>query len=728
MNFSKHYLAFLLLVLQAVGVYAAQQKDNLDFVNMMIGSDGDKRASYGGTWPGIGTPFAMTQCVPQTQRNEISVAVYRYRTQEITGFQGSHQPAIWMADYGFMTLMPQTGALKITREERAARLDHAKEVATPYYYKVSYPSQGGDITTEMTAKSKSSAFRIYYPKNEMGILFFEAGRELKGGSIEIDVERQEVRLVNRQQMNAEPTLYAGISPEAPNFGGYYVLRFSQKFTAHGTWRDGKATAGKTSEEGSSCGGYLEFAKSGKPLEVRIGSSFISYDQARANLDEEMPQKQNFLTLKAAARKAWADKMNMAELEGATDEEKTIFYTAFMRTLQYPREFSEQGRYYSAFDGKIHEGEQYNDYSLWDTFRAEHPWLQLVAGERVDGMVQGLLNMYKEGGWLPKWPNPNYSAIMIGSHADCVIADAYVNGFRGYDVNLAYEAVRKDAFEAPDDDLMHMWADRAYWHGGYESRGGMTNYLNRGFVASDRTKEAVSRTLEFALNDYCVLQMAKDLRPADVAQLEKQTKNYKNIYYPETGFFRAKKEGGVWDGEEEGFTEGARWTYQFCVMQDVPGLVELMGGKDEFIKKLDDNFDGGHYKHTNEPGHHYAYLYDYVGRHDLAQKRLPGIIKDNYHTGVDGLSGNDDCGQMSAWYLYSAMGFYPVCSASGEYALGIPAFKRLTLHMSNGNTLTIRAKGLGEKATLTHVTLNGKRLDSPFIRVADVFKGGELVFE
>lgn len=722
-------------------VNPCQAQSNVDYVNMMIGSDGPQKSSYGGTWPGIGAPFAMTQWCAQTQQNALATTVYRACNNTISGFQATHQPAIWMADYGFITVMPQAGELRIDAKKRAVKLERKLEVATPYYYKVSYPGYsngvsqatsnhaGKDlITTEMTATSRAAIFRISYPTQEKAFFMIEAGRELEGGGIEIIPSKNEIRVYNLQQMNAEMVLHAGISLVAPNFKGCYVLKFSKPFAEYGTWKDGKTAPGKCTDKGSHVGGYVTFAKGTKLVEVRAGSSFIDFDQAADNLNKEVPMKLSFDKVKYRVKAQWNEKLNSLHVEGATDEQKTILYTAFMRTLQFPREFSEYGRYYSAFDGKIHEGISYNDYSLWDTFRAEHPWLQLVAGERVDGMVQALVNMYEEGGWLPKWPNPNYSAIMIGSHADAVIADAYVNGFRGYDVQKAWEAVRKDAFVAPDDDMYHMWADRALWHGGYESRGGLTNYLKRGWVASDRTKEAVSRTLEFCLDDYCIAQMAKELgHTADYDTLMAHAQNYRHLYNPATSFFQARKEDGKWDTDEEGFTEGAKWTYQFCVMQDVKGMIDLMGGNEKFVKLLDANFDGGHYKHVNEPGHHYVYLYDYAGRHDLAQKRIPGILRDNYHTGVDGLSGNDDCGQMSAWYIFSAMGFYPVTPASGIYALGIPAFKSLMLNLSNGKTLKVIAEGLDEHDTLTHVTFNGKVLDEPFIKVKDIMNGGTLVF-
>ena len=345
------------------------------------------------------------------------------------------------------------------------------------------------------------------------------------------------------------------------------------------------------------------------------------------------------------------------------------------------------------------------------------------------MMQALVQMYKEGGWLPKWPNPSYTNIMIGTHADAVIADAFVNGFRDFDVKTAYEAVRKDATTPPNDDLKHRWGDRDHWKwGGFEGRGGLTHYIEKGYVSCDFTNESASRTLEFALDDYCAAQMAKLLgKKSDYERFIKQSKNYKNIFNPETKFFHAKKsDGSFHENWGEGFTETSNWNYRFCVMQDVEGLVELMGGRENFVKALDDVFDGGHYAHDNEPSHHYAYLYNYAGRHDKTRLRVSQIRDAHYKNKPDGLSGNDDCGQMSAWYLFSCLGFYPVTPASGIYALGVPKFKSVKIKLSAKKTLEISLTETQDSPK--NVYLNGKKLNSPFIKVKDVLNGGKLVFE
>ena len=721
MKITKLLCGIAISVLSINSIYGQQP---IEYVNMRIGTDGAHRTEYGGTIPAVTTPFGMTQWCPVTRINGISRTMYHNRDSVLLGFMATHQPAVWMGDYGYMTLMPQCGQLKLKPSERQVRLDHAKETLTPYYYKVSTSRAGKEqeITTELTASSHSSFFRITYPRHEKAYLYLEAGRGKKGGGIEIFPEKREIHIYNEDRHDAH------LGPETSNFRGYYVLKFSTDFAEYGTWKDSLTMVGKKKEAGTSTGGYIAFPAQTQIVNVRIGSSFIDFAQAEKNLLKEIPEKTSFSRLMKKVKASWNHSLSKIRLKGATEDDLTIFYTAFFHTLQFPREFSEYGKYYSPFDGKIHEGVSYNAYSLWDTFRAEHPWLQLVAPERVNDMIASLVQMYEEGGWIPKWPNPTYTNIMIGTHADAVIADAYINGFRSYDVEKAYQAIRKNAYTPPLYDENSKWGDRALWNGQYEARGGLTHYLRKGYVASDRTYESVARTLEFALDDYCIAQMSKELGYMDdYDDLMKRSRNYKHLYNPELGFFQARKENGSWDQAHIGFTEGANWTYRFCVMQDIPGMIHLMGGETAFVNLLDQNFDEKHYRHDNEPGHHYAYLYNYCNRLDKTQMRIPDILKTNYKNSPDGLSGNDDCGQMSAWYLFSALGFYPVTPASGVYALGIPHFEEISFQLSNKRLLRIRAKELHSKSILTNIYLNGERLTSPFVKIKDIMQGGILEF-
>lgn len=708
----------LLLLVQVVSVGA---QSVLEHVNMFIGSTGKHSTEYGGTMPAVSEPFGMTQWCAATRVNGISRTSYHYDDNKLIGFIATHQPAVWMGDYGFFTMMPQVDEIQIDPEKRSVRLDHSQETATPYYYKVDYTdAKGNEIGTEFTATSRCAFFKITYPTDGKALLFLEAAREKDGGGIQILPDRQEIRIYNSERHDSH------LGPRLYNLKGCYVLKFSKPFVGYGTWNDHDIQEANTMEAGAHVGGYIEFGPNTEVVEVRIGSSFISYEQAEFNLGEELPDRLTFDQVRDKVKAVWEDNLTKIAIKDASDEDLDIFYTAFFRTMQYPREFSEYGRYYSPFDDRVHDGVSYNAYSLWDTFRAQHPWLQLTQPRRVNDIIAALVQMYQEGGWLPKWPNPTYTNIMIGTHADAVIADAFVNGFRGYDVEKAYEAVRKDAFSAPSSDFR--WGDRHYWNGSYEARGGLNEYLQLGYVASDKTNESVSRTLEFALDDYCIAQMAKELQhDDDYKVLMKHSRNYLNLFNYQTGFFQARKSDGSWGGPEEGFTEGGKWTYRFCVMQNVPDLINLMGGKEAFCAELDRNFDEGHYRHDNEPGHHFAYLYNYCDRLDKVQERIPVIMKQHYQNRPDGLSGNDDCGQMSAWYLFSALGFYPVTPASGEYALGIPHFKEIVVRLDQGKTLKIKAPQLNDGEPLTCVRMNGKLLEKPFVSVKEIMQGGVLEF-
>lgn len=700
-----------------------QIKKPIDYVNMMIGTTGKHKTEYGGTTPAVSSPFGMTQWCPTTRINGISKTMYHYNDTSLIGFMATHQPAIWMGDYGFFTLMPQQNKLKIPLQERKVKLNRNEEIATPYYYKIKYSDESKkEITTELTATSRCSFFHIQYSPDAKPILFIEAGREKEGGYVEIIPESHEIRLYNKEMQDAH------LGPKLYNFKGFYVLKFSQAFTKYGTWINDTISPQKYQAEGASVGAYVEFPIGMKHLNIRIGSSFISYEQAEKNLQNEIPSNKSFTEIAECVKNEWNKNLSKIQIQEASEDDLSIFYTAFFRTLQYPREFSEYGKYYSPFDDKIHQGISYNAYSLWDTFRAQHPWLLITSPERVNDMITALIQMYQEGGWIPKWPNPSYTNIMIGTHGDAVIADAFINGYRGYDIQTAYQAIRKNAFTAPKKDSHYRWGDRDYWNGNYEARGGLSSYIKKGYVASDKTNESVARTLEFALDDYCIAQMAKELGyQEDYNILMKRAKNYTNLYNHQTGFFQARKLDGNWDNSSIGFTEGANWTYRFCVMQDIPGMIKLMGGENSFIARLDSTFDFGHYRHDNEPCHHYAYLYNACNHLEKTQKRIPQIIEANYKNKPDGLSGNDDCGQMSAWYLFSTLGFYPITPTSGEYAIGIPHFKHIQIELPKKKKLIIKASGLKQHPLLPNVRFNEKYLNKPYLSINQIMQGGILEF-
>jgi len=724
--------------------------DPADQVNPIIGTTGPAgTANYGGVCPWVTSPHGMTDWTPMTQENGISRLPYRDEQKTLIGFMGSHQPTVWMGDYGFLTLMPETGARTVRKQERGLEIVPGSQISRPYLYSVQLEntndSHSAKIGVTMTATARCALFQFTYPRSEASHLFVEMSR-LKGyeGWVKVSTDRGEIVGYNSGRHN----LWSGrhMGPELKNFKGWFVIQFEKPFDSSATWEE-LATIGtndpaakveiydgKDELTGEHVGAFATFATKPKEIvKVRIGSSFISEEQARENLRKEIPDW-NFDRLASRNKQEWNRSLSRIEIEGGTPGERTIFYTAMYHSLLFPRTFSEYGRYYSAFDEKIHNGISYNDYSMWDTFRALHPLLTLIDPEDVGPMIQSMVQMYEESGWIPKWPNPTESNIMICTPADAIIADAFVKGFHDFDVNTAYAAIYKDAMTPPDGDEHKRWQDRAEWTSN-EAREGLTYYKTLGYIPADKTAESVSCTLEDAFEDFCVAQVAQGLgKTNDYDFFMKRSRNYRKVFNPATGFMQARlASGSFFDGDPEkyhAFTEGSPWTYLFCVMQDVPGLIQMMG-RDNFIAKLDENFSGGHYAYDNEPENHYPYLYDWVSEPDKTQQILTDVVRNNYRNTPDGIAGNDDCGQMSAWYIFTVLGFYPAAPASGEYAVGRPFFSKAVLHLTfpRKNTFTVVAHNLSpENNYVKSVKLDDHSLATPFIKYSDLFDHQTLEFE
>ena len=742
------YRTIIVPLLFVSSVLYAASPDLADKVNPIIGTTGPVGVvNYGGVCPWVVTPHGMTFWTPMTQENRISRLPYRNEQRTLIGFMGSHQPTVWMGDYGFLTLMPETGARAITPGERGLAMVPGTEISKPFHYSLrlentNNPAQG-QIGADMTASARCAMFKFTYPDAAASHLFVEMSRE-RGyeGSVNISADRREITGYNTGRHNIWQGRHMG--PELTNFHGWFVIEFEKPFDSCATWESttpvGKGqppgTAihdGSTDIKGARVGAFATFAtKNDQVVKVRIGSSFISLDQARENLRREIPDW-DFDKLANRTKQQWNDMLERVEIEGGTPDEQTIFYSAMYHSLLYPRTFSEYGRYYSPFDEKIHKGVSYNDYSMWDTFRALHPLLTLIDPEEVSPMIQSMVQMYEESGWIPKWPNPTESNIMICTPADAIIADAFVKGFRDYDVSKAWEAIYKDAMTPPDGDEHKRWGDRADWTSN-EAREGLTYYKNLGYIPADKTAESVSCTMEDAFEDYCVAQVAKGLgKTSDYEFFMNRSQNYKNVFNSAAGFVQGRMSDGSWIADPKKlhpFTEGDKWTYQYCVMQDFPGLIKLMG-RDSFIAKLDENFSGGHYAYDNEPENHYPYVYDWVNQPEKAEKILTDVMHQNYRNTPDGITGNDDCGQMSAWYLFTAFGFYPVAPASGEYAIGRPFFPKTTLHLNfpEKHTFTIVAHNLSpENNYVKSIKLDGKPLNTLFLKHSDLFNAKQLEFE
>ncbi len=714
-----------------------------DYVNPYIGT---ALKGEGGTAPFVNRPFAMTNFLPQTRENKMGTMAYVYDDTSIMGFMASHQPTVWMGDYGYVSLMPQVGeAIKVLPEERRIAFSHEQEIVSPYYYQVLLPVRNKQhIKVEMSAASRAGLLRFTFPRSEtqrvivqginlnpaLGDWCNDYGPRLQKikGWVKIDVENNEIIGYNPDRQSSQ------IGPDLPNFKGYFVIKFNKPITRYGTWNGNQVFTDNAEQSGTRMGAYVEFAAGKEPLMAQVGTSFIDIEQARANMANEIPGW-NLKKLSNDTRDAWNKKLSKIKVSGITDDDKRIFYTAMYHTYLFPREFSEYGRYYSAFDDKIHDGISFNDYSLWDTFRAFHPLMTFLEPSLTGDWITSLLQMYREGGWLPMWPNPSYTNIMIGTHADALIADAYMKGIRNYDVNLAYEAMRKNAMVPPDDDTRRRYGDRDRWTS-YEARAGASYYHSIGYIPDDKTAESVSRTLEHAYDDWCVAQLARDLgKTSDYESLMRWSRNYKNIYNAEKGFMLPRKYNGEWidldDNNRHGLTEGSKWTYLFCVLQDIPGMIELMGGKESFAAKLDRNFEENHYRHDNEPGHHYIYLYDYCGQSWKTQELARKHTRVNYRNAPDGVNGNDDCGQMSAWYIFSVMGFYPVTPGSNIFAIGAPQYPSFEIQLCvNGEekTLKITAENLSESNLYVEkIYIDGKVHNTPFFNYFDIVQAENIRF-
>ena len=738
----KRLLTLCTIVLFTLNSYS-KSDPVVDFVNPLIGSalKGD-----GGISPFVGPPFAMINFMAQTRENKIGSMPYVYDDRSIMGFLATRQPAVWMGDYGYVSIMPQIGKqIEVLPEKRQMTFDHRNEVSKPYYYSVLMNATDGQlIKGEIASSSHCGLLRFTFPKSDNSRLIIQGinlnptltdwcndytDRLLKlSGWVQVDTIHNEIIGYNPDRHSAK------LGPDLPNFKGYFVIKFNKKMKGWGTWSGSDIYKRQTEQFGIRMGAYISFSTNkNENVMASIATSLISLDQARQNLATEI-HDWNFEKLMTSTKQIWENKLSAIQVENVSLDEKAIFYTALFHCYQFPRDISEYGRYYSAFDDKVHKGFSFTDYSLWDTFRAFHPLMTLLEPKLTGDWITGFLQTYQQSGWMPMWPNPAETNIMIGTHADAVISDAYMKGIRNYDVNLAYEAMRKNAMVPPDSDTKRKYSDRDCWTS-FEGRAGASYYHSIGYVPEDKTSESVSRTLEYGLDDWCIAQVAKDMgKTFDYEQLMRWSENYKNIYNKDKGFMQARNYSGKWfssENENAGMTEGSKWTYLFCVMQDVPGMIELMGGNENFVTKLDRNFKENHYRHDNEPGHHYIYLYNYCGQPWKTQELVRTHTSQNYHNAPDGLVGNDDLGQMSAWYLFSTMGFYPVTSGSNDFAIGAPQFPliKINLKVKNNKLLTIRANNLSkENKYIKAAYLDNKRIERPFINYFDLIKASELRFE
>jgi predicted alpha-1,2-mannosidase len=691
-------------------------------------------ANDGQTVPLIGMPFAMTQWVPETRSTEDKcVAPYYYKDTQITGFRGSH----WLdgscaKEYGSFTLMPITGPINFAPSARSSAFRHETEKINPAYYAVTLDRYAERV--EMTGSVRSGMMRITFPAGAAGSVLLQPNTKPGEGFVELHPKEQEI-----VGYNPVRRYYVGTGLPA-NFSGYFVARFSAPFKAQGTWCDKELEPNNPHREGGcrQLGAYASFAPGDGPLLVKIGTSFTSLDEAARNLDAEQ-RGWDFAAMEAKTEANWKKLLGEIEVEGGTPEERKIFYTSLYHASLVPRITSDADGTYNGFagEGKTHtfaSGDYYDDYSMWDTFRALHPLLTITDPEREQQMVESLVLKGKQGGYLPIFPLFNsYTSAMVGDHADAVIADAYAKGLRHFDVEQAYRLMLQNATKSPSRGEYQLGLGRR----------ALPSYLKYGYIPLEdpvadafHWSEQVSRTMEYAYDDSLVAMMARDLGEKDDARkMEKQSENWQNVFDSSVGFVRGRHADGSWVQPFEArknvnyVTEANPWQYTFFVPQNIPGLIKAMSGEENFIAKLDGLFNGNVYDQGNEPSHHIAYLYDYAGARAKTQHEVRHLLVSQYHAGVGGLPGNDDAGQMSAWYIFSAMGFYPVTPGAASYAIGTPLFSRVTIHQPNGKTFVIEATH--QSAANEYIQtqkLNGKPLEGFLLPHAEIVKGGTLSFD
>ena len=734
----RNLLAALLLL---AGCTAKQQAegpdmvtDPVEYVSTLTGTLSHHAFSTGNTYPAVALPWGMNFWTPQGGRMGDGWA-YRYDQNWIRGFKQTHQPSPWINDYGQFAIMPVSDASRVNENARASYFSHKSETAKPYYYQVYLADH--DINVELTPTDRAAAFRFTFPEGEnSGIVIdaFDKGSYIK-------VLREENAIVGYTTKNS------GGVPE--NFRNWFVIKFDKPIEGYTLWAGPeKGLRGGIEYEGDHALVSVAFAtERGEVVNLQTASSFISLEQAWRNLQEV--EGREFDEIKTAARDRWNEVLGRIEVGGGTEEQYRTFYSCLYRATLFPRKFYEidtDGNpiHYSPYNGQICDGYLYTDTGFWDTFRALFPLLNLVYPSVNEEIQQGLANIAHENEFLPEWASPGHRGCMVGNNSASVVADAILKGI------------------TPEEDWQTLYDCIVYGtenvHPEVSSTGrlGHEYYNTLGYIPYNvGIHESVARTLEYAYNDWCILQLAKKLgRPQEeLDKWEARSNNWKNVFDPSHNLMRGRNLDGSfqepfspykWGGA---FTEGNAWHYTWSVFHDVDGLAEAMGGYEEFGHMLDsvfvvppiydDSYYGyriheitemqvanmGNYAHGNQPAQHMIYLYNWAGQPEKTQKWVREVMDRLYSSAPDGYCGDEDNGQTSAWYVFSALGFYPVCPGSGEYAIGTPLFEKAIVHLENGEDLVINADGCGPY--IESIKLNGKSHNTWFLN-HDVLKGGATI--
>lgn len=715
-----------------------QDKSPADYVNPLMGTQSKPSLSNGNTYPAIGLPWGMNLWTPQTGKMGDGWA-YTYDADKIKGFKQTHQPSPWMNDYGAFAIMPGVGKPKFREEERASWFSHKAEVAKPYHYSVYLADI--NVTTELTPTERAAFFKFDFPRTDSAYVVIDALN--KGSYIKI--------IPKERKILGYTTKYARGKYE--NFKNYFVVQFDKDFDLTTVWKDNAFVNGQLELASEHTGAVIGFKlKNKESVYAKVASSFISFEQAELNLKREIGNR-NFEQVKTDAKNIWNKTLGKIEVKGGTDQQMRTFYSSLYRTLFFPQKLYEidaQNRikHWSPYNSKILDGKMFAGTGFWDTFRALYPFLNLVYPGINAEMQEGLVNAYKEGGFLPEWSSPGYSDIMIGNNSASVVADAYIKGLRRYDIETLWQAVKHGANnEGPIDAV---------------GRRGVQYYNTLGYVPYDvKINENAARTLEYAYDDFAIYQLGKALgKPASEIDIYRQRAyNYKNLFDPETGLMRGKNKDGKFQAPfnpfkwGDAFTEGNSWHYTWSVFQDIEGLSKLMGGKKKFEAKLDEVFslppvfddsyygsviheiremqimNMGQYAHGNQPIQHMIYLYNYAGAPYKTQYWTRQVLDKLYQATPDGYCGDEDNGQTSAWYVFSALGFYPVTPATDQYVLGAPLFKEAIIHLENGKKIEIKApENNADNFYVKSLKVNAQPYSRNWLSHKELMKGAVLDFQ
>jgi predicted alpha-1,2-mannosidase len=737
----KHFLSALLIsvAMPVLAQQAGKVTDPVDWINPLMGTASKPSLSNGNTYPAIAVPWGMNFWTPQTGKMGDGWA-YTYDADKIRGFKQTHQPSPWMNDYGQFSVMPVTGKMKFNQDERASWFSHKAEVVKPYYYSVYLAD--ADVTTEITPTERAAQFRFTFPKSDSSYVVIDAFD--KGSYIKV--------IPKERKIIGYSTRYAS-GPLPANFKNYFVIYFDKAITSANTWH-GNTLAKDTLELKSDHSGAIVGFKTekGEKVGMKVASSFISVEQAEISLKRELAND-TFEATQQKSRAVWNKTLSKISIEGGTVDQMRTFYSSLYRTLFFPNKLYEIDAnnkivHWSPYNGKTMPGYMFAGTGFWDTFRALYPFLNLVYPAINKEMQEGLINDYKEGGWLPEWSSPGYANCMIGNNSASVVADAYIKGLRGYDIETLYEALKHGANnEGPNEAV---------------GRAGVKYYNELGYVPYDvKLNENAARTLEYAYDDFTIYQLGRALKKpaAEIDIYAKRAMNYKNLFDPSTGLMRGKNKDGSFQSPfnpfkwGDAFTEGNSWHYSWSVFQDVNGLVGLMGGKNKFAEKLDSVFtmppvfdasyygsviheiremqiaNMGQYAHGNQPIQHMIYLYNYAGQPWKAQYWVRETMNRMYKATPDGYCGDEDNGQTSAWYVFSSLGFYPVTPATDQYVIGAPLFKKVTLNLDNGKKIVINAAAnSADNKYINSLKYNGKDYDKNWLSHSDLVKGATLDFD